>query len=78
MQFIKIVKDKNNRLYPKMKRKRHKENTLKTIDFFCSAGGVTCGFRQAGIEVIGGIDIDPICQLTYEIMPNIFVQIYQS
>lgn len=66
MQFIKIVKDKNNRLYPKMKRKRQKENTLKTIDFFCSAGGVTCGFRQAGIEVIGGIDIDPICQLTYE------------
>lgn len=39
---------------------------LKAIDFFCSAGGVTCGFKQAGIEVIGGIDIDPACKETYE------------
>lgn len=39
---------------------------MRALDFFCSAGGVTCGFRQAGIEVIGGIDIDPACQETYE------------
>lgn len=44
-------------------KKRHK---LKAVDFFCSAGGVTCGFKQAGIDVLGGIDIDPICKLTYE------------
>ena len=36
------------------------------VDFFCSAGGVTCGFNQAGINVLGGIDIDPICELTYK------------
>jgi DNA (cytosine-5)-methyltransferase 1 len=45
-----------------MKNKR----TLKAVDFFCSAGGVTCGFKEAGINVLGGIDIDPNCQLTYE------------
>lgn len=39
---------------------------MRAIDFFCSAGGVTCGFRQAGIEVLGGIDIDPACKDTYE------------
>jgi DNA (cytosine-5)-methyltransferase 1 len=39
---------------------------LKAVDFFCSAGGVTCGFKQAGINILGGIDIDPNCQVTYE------------
>ena len=39
---------------------------LKAVDFFCSAGGVTCGFKQAGIDVLGGIDIDPACKNTYE------------
>ncbi|MHB8137088.1 MAG: DNA cytosine methyltransferase [Smithellaceae bacterium] len=39
---------------------------LKAIDFFCSAGGVSCGFRQAGIDVLGGIDIDKKCKETYE------------
>lgn len=40
--------------------------TLKAVDFFCSAGGVTCGFKEAGINVLGGIDIDPNCKVTYE------------
>lgn len=40
--------------------------SLKAVDFFCSAGGVTCGFKQAGIDVIGGIDIDKRCKETYE------------
>jgi DNA (cytosine-5)-methyltransferase 1 len=39
---------------------------LKVLDFFCSAGGVSCGFKQAGIEVLGGIDIDEKCKETYE------------
>lgn len=41
-------------------------NKIKAVDFFCSAGGVTCGFKQAGIDVLGGIDVDPACQFTYE------------
>lgn len=39
---------------------------LKAIDFFCSIGGMTYGFRKAKVDVIAGIDIDPSCQETYE------------
>lgn len=46
--------------------KNSKLPKLKAVDFFCGAGGVTCGFRQAGIEVIAGIDIDKTCRDTYE------------
>ncbi|MFA6402502.1 MAG: DNA cytosine methyltransferase [Salinivirgaceae bacterium] len=41
-------------------------NKLKVVDFFCSIGGVSLGFQQAGIEVLGGIDIDESCKETYE------------
>jgi DNA (cytosine-5)-methyltransferase 1 len=40
--------------------------SLKAIDFFCCAGGMTEGFENAGISVIAGIDIDPDCKETYE------------
>ena len=39
---------------------------LKAIDFFCGGGGMTCGLRQAGIEVIAGVDIDEEAKETYE------------
>jgi DNA (cytosine-5)-methyltransferase 1 len=39
---------------------------LKAVDFFCSGGGMTSGFQKAGINVIGGIDIDNDCKKTYE------------
>jgi DNA (cytosine-5)-methyltransferase 1 len=42
------------------------KNKLKAVDFFCSVGGVSLGFQQAGIEVLGGIDIDKSCKETYE------------
>lgn len=39
---------------------------LVAVDFFCCAGGVTCGFGRAGIKVLGGIDIDISYKETYE------------
>ncbi len=39
---------------------------MQAVDFFCGAGGVTCGFQQANIDVIVGIDIDKSCKDTYE------------
>lgn len=42
------------------------KNNLKAVDFFCGAGGVTCGFSEAGIKVLAGIDIDRNCKDTYE------------
>lgn len=41
------------------------KSTLKAVDFFCSGGGMTSGFRKAGVKVIGGIDFDPECEETY-------------
>lgn len=44
----------------------HNKKNLKAVDFFCSIGGMTYGFRKAGVEVIAGIDIDDSCKDTYE------------
>lgn len=38
---------------------------LKAVDFFCGAGGMSYGLRQAGIQVLAGIDSDPDCRETY-------------
>lgn len=51
---------------PEGKSKVKNTESLVAIDFFCSAGGVTCGFKQAGINVLGGIDIDKSCEVTYK------------
>ena len=39
---------------------------MRAIDFFCGGGGMTYGLRQAGIDVIAGIDLDPEARATYE------------
>ena len=39
----------------------------RAIDFFCGGGGMTCGLRQAGIDVIAGVDFDKEAKDTYEI-----------
>ena len=43
-----------------------KTRSLKAIDFFCGAGGMTQGMKMAGVEVVAGIDIDKDCKETYE------------
>lgn len=35
---------------------------FKAIDFFCGGGGMTCGLRQAGIDVIASVDFDKNAQ----------------
>ncbi len=52
---------------PKEQGNSKKTAKLRALDFFCGAGGVTCGFRQVGINVIGGIDIDQGLKDTYEL-----------
>jgi len=45
-----------------------KEDSLlnyKLVDFFCGAGGMSCGFAQAGVKVIAGIDIEKQFEATY-------------
>lgn len=48
------------------KKRKAKSTKLKAVDFFCCSGGVTNGFRKAGIKVLGGIDIEGAYKETYE------------
>lgn len=49
------------------KRRRTKRSaTLRAFDFFCGAGGLTRGLREAGITVVAGFDSDEQCRLSYE------------
>lgn len=43
------------------------ENSLavQALDFFCGAGGLTRGLREAGIDVVAGYDKDGRCEDTY-------------
>lgn len=39
--------------------------TVQVIDLFCGVGGLTCGMRQAGLNVVAGFDNDKTCEYTY-------------
>jgi len=40
--------------------------SIKAIDLFCGAGGLTLGLEKAGINVMMGIDIDPACEYPFQ------------
>lgn len=44
---------------------KNKNSLIQAIDLFCGAGGLTCGLRKSGIEVIAGIDIDNRCEYAF-------------
>ena len=46
-------------------KKTKTKRKFKAVDFFCSGGGMTSGLRKAGVNVVGGIDIDLECKETY-------------
>lgn len=48
-----------------MKEKLKKNSNFKAVDFFCGAGGMSCGFSQANIKVLAGIDIEKQFEPTY-------------
>ena len=39
--------------------------SIKAVDLFCGAGGLTRGLAAAGIEVQLGVDLDPACEYPY-------------
>ncbi len=39
---------------------------IDAVDLFCGGGGLTCGLRQAGIDVRMGVDFDDRCHYAYE------------
>jgi len=41
--------------------------SIRAVDLFCGAGGLTCGLRKAGIDVRAGVDLDPACEYAYRV-----------
>ncbi|UPK62845.1 DNA cytosine methyltransferase [Rhodococcus pyridinivorans] len=41
------------------------EGSVTAIDLFCGAGGLASGLRQAGVNVVAGIDVDPDCAFPF-------------
>lgn len=40
--------------------------TISAIDIFCGIGGLSYGLKEAGINVVAGVDIDKSCRFPYE------------
>ena len=45
---------------------RSVKKALRAIDLFAGAGGMTLGLKQAGFEVVGAVEIDPLGCKTYQ------------
>ena len=39
--------------------------SVKVFDFFCGCGGASCGFRQAGMDIVYGLDCDKVSQSSF-------------
>lgn len=50
----------------KNKIKENSKSKFKLVDFFCGAGGMSCGFSLAGVTVLAGIDIEKQFEQTYK------------
>lgn len=42
-----------------------KSARIAAIDLFCGVGGLSLGLRDAGVDVVAGIDLDPACAFPY-------------
>ena len=38
---------------------------IEVVDLFCGVGGLTCGLKKAGLNVVAGFDLDPTCEYPY-------------
>lgn len=52
--------------YRKTEQQKHKNDPYTLADFFCGAGGLSLGFRQAGFKIELANDIEDVCIETYK------------
>lgn len=57
-------------------RENYRNLKIEAIDLFCGAGGLSYGLREAGINIVAGIDLDPACKYAYE--TNNHTKFYQA
>ncbi len=55
----------NNKKRREIQEKESKTNKPKMVDFFAGAGGLSCGFTQAGFRVCFANDFEDVCVRTY-------------
>lgn len=41
-------------------------SNISVVDLFCGAAGLSYGLKQSGLEIAGGIDLDPACRYPFE------------
>ena len=47
-------------------KKESSPRSIAAVDLFCGVGGLTYGLREAGINVVAGLDIDETCKYPFE------------
>lgn len=55
----------NNKKRKELQEKEAKTHKPKMVDFFAGAGGLSCGFTQAGFKVCFANDFEDVCVRTY-------------
>lgn len=45
---------------------KQNKKSIKAVDLFCGAGGLTYGLQQSGIDVLAGYDIEATCKYAFE------------
>ena len=55
----------NKSQLPNSSKQHETGDTIRAVDLFCGAGGLTQGLVDAGINVTLGIDVDPACEYPY-------------
>lgn len=61
-----VIISSSDEIWLKSMKMNNVESKFKAIDFFCGGGGMTYGLRQAGVDVIAGVDFDIDAKETYE------------